>query len=109
VCNISAEDTLHNICPIQAVHAVRAHIAHLTVYHLTRAIVDFLSSVHTELQIGHKIVERVKLIFDLIDEFGEVFPSHLAALVMEIEPHILNKVILHSIHDLSECSADTKL
>jgi hypothetical protein len=46
---------------------------------------------------------------DLVDEFGEVLPSHLAALVVEVKPHILNKVVLHSIHDVSESSADTKL
>jgi hypothetical protein len=106
---VSTDYTLHHIRPIQAVHAVRAHVAHLSVYDLTRAIIDFLSSVHAELQVGHEIVKGVKFILDLVDEFGEVLPSHLAALVVEVEPHILNKVVLHSIHDVSESSPDTKL
>jgi hypothetical protein len=106
---VSTDYTLHHIRPIQAVHAVRAHVPHLSVYHLTRAIVDFLSSVHPELQVGHEIVKGVKFILDLVDKFREVLPTHLAALVVEVEPHILNKVVLQSIHDVSESSADTKL
>lgn len=68
--NVPAEDTLYNIGSVQAIHAVSAHITYLTIYHLTGTIVDFLSSVHTELQICHKVVERVKLIFYLINKLG---------------------------------------
>lgn len=107
--NVSTEYALHHIGTIQAVHAVGSHYAHLTINHLAGAIVDLLAAVHTELQVGHEIVEGVELVLNLIHELRKVFPFHLATLVVEVEPHILYETVFNSVHDLSESSTDTQL
>lgn len=90
VSDISTEYTLHHIGTVKAVHAVCAHNPNLAIRHLAGAIVDLLATIHSELQVSHEIVERVQLILNLVDKFRKVLPFHLATLVVEVEPDILN-------------------
>lgn len=109
MCNISAENTLHYISTIQAVHAVGTHYAHLTIDNLASAIIDLLAAVHAKLQVSHKIVEGVELVLDLVHELRKILPFHLATLMVEVEPDILNEIVFNSVHDLRESITDTQL
>ena len=107
--DVAREHTLDHVGSVQAVHAVGPHVAHLPVCHLGRSLVHFLTAVHTELHVGHEVVEGVEFVLDLVDEFGQVLPLHFAALVVEVEPDVLDESVAHPVHDLREGGADAEL
>jgi hypothetical protein len=51
----------------------------------------------------------MQLVLDLIHQLREVLPLHLSALVMEIEPNILDKLIFNLVDNAGELCPDTKL
>ena len=66
---------LHNVRTVQVVHAVGADDASLAARHATFRIL-------------RKEAIRVEVRFHDGHEFGQVVPLHLAALVVEVKPHI---------------------
>lgn len=56
-----------------------------------------------------EVIEPIKFLLDHIDQLGEVLPLHLAALMMEIEPHVLDELVLHLVDDVRKSRSNTQL
>ena len=100
---------MYYIRAVKAVHAVHSDISDLLVGDLTSALIQFFSAVESEVESRHEVIKAMQLVLDLLHQLGKVLPLHLSALVMEIEPHILDKLIFNLVDDAGELRADTKL
>jgi hypothetical protein len=109
VSNISVQHWLYYILAVKAVHADHSDISNLLVGNLASALIQLFSAVESEVQSRHEVIKAVQLVFDLLYQLWKVFPLHLSAIVMEIEPHILDKLIFNFVDDAGELRADTKL
>jgi hypothetical protein len=98
---------LYNICAVKAVHAVHSDISDLLVCDLASALIQFLSAVESEVKSRHEVIKAVQLVLDLLHQLREVFPLHLSAFMMEIEPNILDKLIFNLVDNAGELRADT--
>lgn len=107
--DVSTEDRLDDVGTIEAIHAVDTDSTSLAVHKLTGAWSDVLDVIKPGAKVGGEVIKAVKLLLNEVNQLGKVLPLHLAALVMEVEPHILNELILHLINDVSEGSTDTEL
>ena len=68
VCNVSTEDTLHNIGSIKAVHAVSSECSFLLLLYLNVIrIIYLISQIESEVNFCHEIVVSVQLFLDDID------------------------------------------
>jgi hypothetical protein len=79
--NIPRDNPLHNICPIQAIHAICAKGSFLPLFHLYQLILPLL---HCHLEVPNVF----NIVLNLFDKFGEISPFHFPALSMEIEPDV---------------------
>ena len=98
---------MHNICAVKAVHAVHSDISDLLVGDLASALIQFLSAVESEVKSRHEVIKAMQLVLDLLHQLRKVLPLHLSALVVEIEPHILDKLIFDLVYDAGELRTDT--
>jgi hypothetical protein len=65
--NISAQDRLDDISPIKTIHAVNSNVANLFVEDLASCLVNFVSMIETEINLGHEIIESVKFVLNFIN------------------------------------------
>lgn len=87
--DLAREDALYHISPIKAVHAVCAHRTGLSLQNLARLAIDEVSCSKAYLKLSVKVPIPKHLVLDDGDELGQVFPLHLLALSMEVEPNIV--------------------
>jgi hypothetical protein len=98
---------LNNICAVKAVHAVNSDISDLLVGDLASALIQLLSAVESEVKSRHEVIKAMQLVLDLLHQLREVLPLHFSALVMEVEPNILDKLIFNLVDNAGELRADT--
>ncbi len=98
---------MYNIRAVKAVHAVHSDISDLLIGDLASALIQLLSAVESEVESCHEVIKAMQLVLDLLHQLREVLPLHLSALVVEIEPHILDKLIFNLVDDTGELSPDT--
>jgi hypothetical protein len=109
VSDIATKYRLHDISSIKAVHTIHSDVSRLPIGNSACPLIDLLARIYPMIEAGHKVIESMKLILDLIYQFRKIFPLHLSALVMKIEPNVLNQLILQLCDYLCECRADPKL
>lgn len=100
---------MHNVSPIQAVHAVGAHDALLHRFDLACVTVYLRSLIEANLQFTNEVAPLIELLVDLCDQFAQIFPLHLFALTVEIKPSILGLRLIQLLHHLAHFSADPQL
>ena len=98
---------MYYIRAVKAVHAVHSDISDLLVGNLASALIQLFSAVESKVQSRHEVIKAIQLVLDLLHQLRKVLPLHLSALLMEIEPHILDKLIFNLVYDAGELLADT--
>lgn len=98
---------MNNICTVKAVHAVHSDISDLLVGDLASALIQLLSAVESEVKSRHEVIKAMQLVLDLLHQLREVLPLHFSALVMEVEPNILDKLIFNLVDNAGELRTDT--
>ena len=93
---------MYNIRAVKAVHAVNSDIPDLLVCDLAGALIQLFSSVESKVKSRHEVIKAMQLVLDLLHQLREVLPLHLSALVMEIEPDILDKLIFNLVNNAGE-------
>ena len=98
---------MYYIRAVKAVHAVHPDISDLLVGDLASALIQLFSAVESEVESRHEVIKAMQLVLDLLHQLRKVLPFHLSALVMEIEPHILDKLIFNLVDYAGELLTDT--
>ena len=93
---------MYNIRAVKAVHAVNSDIPDLLVCDLASALIQLFSSVESKVKSRHEVIKAMQLVLNLLHQLREVLPLHLSALVMEIEPDILDKLIFNLVNNAGE-------
>ena len=61
------------------------------------------------LQSGSEVAEAVQFFLDNVDELGEVLPLHLLALAVEVEPDVVEILVLELSVNLGELISNSLL
>lgn len=104
------ENTLHHIGSIEAIHAVCTHVSVLSLIdsRILRSI-ELGPQIISTIKLSHKMSILINFWFTDIYQFGEIFPLHILAFSMEIEPDILQLVVFELIIQFGKLVANSQL
>jgi hypothetical protein len=88
VSNLAGEDALHDICAVEAIHAVCAQHSTLSLQDFAIGLIDVLSVVKSAFKACLKASVLCQLRLDVLEQFRKVLPFHFLAFAVEVEPFI---------------------
>lgn len=110
MCYKSTEDTLNHIGSIKAIHAVSSHDTILTANNLEiRWLIEFHPIVKAVVDFSDEIAIVAQLVLTDVNKLGEVFPLHVLAFSVEIEPDIAQICIIQIPYDFIHLLTNLKL
>lgn len=107
--NLAREDTLHDVRPVKTVHAVGSHHSLLPALNAARLRIDQLALSKPYLHLREKVPITHQLILHNGDKFRQVFPLHVLALAMEVEPDVVDVRVVDRLNHLAHFLANPVL
>ena len=87
--DVSCNDRLHQVCPIEAVYAIHAENAILSLNYLQVVLVQCLSLVKTEFNFAHKAILLLYNVVGDHEQLAQILIFWLGQFSVEIEPGVL--------------------
>lgn len=107
--NVSCNYWLNNVCSIKTINTVSPNNPYLvTLNHHCLTIKLFLF-IESMLKLSHKVIIRIKLWLNLINQLTNVIVLHLSTFMMKVKPNICNLWVINLFNYISKCISDHAL